>query len=300
MVQCLYTYEGAIKMKKYFELIRIKHYLKNGLVFLPLIFSGKMFESNLFFSSLFAFLSFCAISSVVYIINDLKDVNSDRLHVVKKNRPLAAGKISVRSAKIMGIVFLIMAVGFHLITTKGEIDYSGLFILGYLILNIGYSYGLKNVPLLDIVILVAGFLIRVLYGGVIIDVAISNWLYLTVISTAFYLVLSKRRNEINNDMKSKKVLKYYNKDYLDKNMYVCLAVAIVFYALWTVDPIIVSKTNNLLIWTVPLIIIIFMKYNLNVGSDGYSDPVEIVFSDKVLMFLIIIYIGIVSVILYIM
>ena len=146
---------------------------------------------------------------------------------------------------------------------------------------------MKNIPLIDITILVSGFLIRVLYGGAVINVEISNWLYLTVISMAFYLVIGKRRNEVINYKKStRKVLKYYSKEFLDKNMYMCLALAIIFYSLWTMD---YQIGNTMLVWTVPIVILICMKYSMTIEIGGDGDPIEVVYSDKMLLFLIILY-----------
>ena len=101
--------------------------------------------------------------------------------------------------------------------------------------------------------------------------------------------LGKRRNELNKSTSTRKVLEYYNEKFLDKNMYMCLALFIVFYALWCVDPVTVVKTNNLLIWTVPFVILICMKYSMNIENDNYGDPVDVIFSDKVLLSIGIIY-----------
>ena len=137
-----------------------------------------------------------------------------------------------------------------------------------------------------------------LYGAFLIDVSISNWLYLAIISISFYMGLGKRRNELNKSSSTRKVLEYYNEKFLDKNMYMCLALFIVFYALWCVDPVTVVKSHNLLIWTVPFVILICMKYSMNIESDSYGDPVDVIFSDKVLLAIGIIYAIIMFLIMY--
>ena len=106
-------------------------------------------------------------------------------------------------------------------------------LISYLGLNVAYSMGLKNKPIIDIVILAAGFVIRIFYGGMITGVSISKWLYLVITSGSLYMGLGKRRNEMKKQTDTRDVLKYYNVDFLDKNMYVCVALTIVFYALWT-------------------------------------------------------------------
>lgn len=277
-------------MKKYLSLMRIKHYLKNLLIFAPLLFSGLFLKVDYLVPTIFGLISFSFAASIVYIINDIKDKEKDRLHEKKKNRPIANGSISVKNAIIFAIVLFILSTVFEYLAVGSIIHLSYLFTLIYIVINIAYSFGLKNIPLLDVTILVSGFLLRVLYGSALIGVEISNWLYLTVISISFYLGLGKRRNEIiKNGNKTREVLKYYTKDFLDKNMYMCLAITVVFYALWTVDPINIYKFGNLLVWTVPLIIIILMKYSMNIENDSYGDPVDVVFDDKILLSLIILY-----------
>jgi len=263
----------------YLKLMRPKHYIKNILIFLPLMFSGMFFEQNNFLLTFVGFIAFCWLASVIYIINDIKDVEKDRKHPTKKERPIAAGKISERNA----IIFAIVLIGLILlITLLGKFSLlSIILMLCYLALNIAYSLGLKNIPLLDVVILVSGFLLRVIYGASLLGIEVSSWLYLTVIVSSFYLGLGKRRNEIiKNGNKSRNVLQFYTKEFLDKSMSMFLTMAIIFYSLWTTE-----KSNNLLVWTVPFVILICLKYNLNIDGDSDGDPVEVILKDKVLLIL---------------
>lgn len=275
-------------MKKYLKLIRVKHYIKNGLIFLPLFFSQKFLDFSLLGSVLLSFLSFSFMCSVVYIINDLKDIEKDKKHPIKKKRPLASGVISKKTAILIMILLFVLSIIFNWLAVSNNL-YSIALLLIYLVINILYSFGLKNVALLDIAILVSGFLIRVLYGSTVINVEISNWLYLTVMSMAFYLGLGKRRKELEkNSSVARKVLSKYNQDFLDKNMYLCLALTIVFYALWTIDPSI-SILHSGMVWTVPIVLLICMKYSLNIEGSSFGDPVDVVTKDKVLLVMIFIY-----------
>jgi 4-hydroxybenzoate polyprenyltransferase len=149
--------------------------------------------------------------------------------------------------------------------------------------------GLKNIPIVDIAILAFGFLLRVLYGSVETGIEISGWLYLTVIALAFYLGLGKRRGEILNYSKdnTRSVLKFYNQGFLDKSMLMCVTLGIVFYSLWTVDAQTIARVGGQqLVWTVPLVIMIFFKYSLTVEGKSDGDPVEVVLKDKLLLILI--------------
>lgn len=279
------------KIKEYMKLMRIKHYLKNVLIFLPLVFSGELLDIHNLTNCIVGFIIFSFTSSIIYIINDIKDIENDKKHPIKKKRPLPLGTVSKEEAIILALVLGLIAITLSIFVIGYERIIAIMLLLLYLAINVAYSFGLKKKPIVDIVILVAGFLIRVLYGAVITDIELSNWLYLTVISGAFYMGLGKRRNEIlKQGDKSREVLKCYTKDFLDKNMYVCVALCVVFYSLWCVDPTTLLKTgNNLLIWTVPVIMIILMKYSLDIEGDSYGDPVDVIVNDKILLLIVLIY-----------
>lgn len=285
-------------MKDYLKLMRVHHYLKNGLVFAALICSGQLFVREKIFAGIMGFAAFCMISSVVYIINDIHDADKDRKHPVKCNRPIAAGRISVRNAWILAAVLFIAAA----ICNAFTFDVTATVLLAlYLILNLAYSFGLKNIPIADVTILVAGFLIRILYGAFITKITVSNWLYLTVIAAAFYFALGKRRNELKQlkDGETREVLKSYPVGFLDKNMGMCLTLANVFYALWSMDEKTVALYNSrYLILTVPIVLLITMKYSLDIEGESDGDPVAVLLHDRVLLVMCAIYLVIMFVILY--
>jgi len=281
------------KIRSCLKLMRIKHYIKNLLIFLPLIFSLNFTNIQADITVVIGFLLFSFTCSIVYIINDAQDVEKDRNHPEKCKRPIASGKVSIKEAYILAsVLFIIVIVG----AIVAKINYMSIGILAfYLILNIIYTKKLKSVPIVDVVILVTCFVLRVIFGATLINVVVSNWLYLTIISFSFYLSLGKRRNELQKSEVSgrnvRDVLKFYNKDFLDKNMYLCLALTIAFYSLWCVDPINIEKFGtNYLVFTVPLVMIICMKYSLNIEGNSYGDPVEVLLSDKVLIILSLLYV----------
>ena len=270
-------------MKSYLRLMRIRHWVKNVLVFVPLLFSGLLFDFQKSFRTFFGGVSFCFISSAVYILNDIKDFEKDRVHPRKCNRPIASGEISKRKAIILTLFCIAAAIIFQIFS--GNIQ-AGIYLLLYFILNVFYSFGLKDSPMIDIIILVSGFLIRILYGADMADISISAWLYLTVISGSFYMGLGKRRNEYETTEyeKSRHVLQYYNYKFLDKNMYMCLGLANAFYSLWAMD-----SGNRYILWTVPVVLLISMKYSLVVEGDSDGDPVEVILHDKLILFLVCTY-----------
>ena len=288
-------------MKKYIKLMRVRHYVKNLLVFVALICSGRLFELTKALQGLSGFFTFCLISSVVYIVNDIRDREKDRHHPIKKNRPIACGSVSVKGALILasllfGIAMLCNFAVFKLLST--------LLLALYFILNLAYSLGLKNVPLLDVTILVSGFLIRIMYGAYITGISVSGWLYLTVVSLSFYFAFGKRRNEakqVGTERNTRNVLKHYPSDFLNKNMNMCLTLANTFYALWTMDEATVRLYDSkYLILTVPIVFLITMKYSLDVEGNSHGDPVEVLAGDKILLVLCALYLFTMFTVLYIL
>lgn len=290
-------------MKKYVSLLRVKHYIKNFFIFLPLIFSGNFFDSNLLFISFLGFLSFSFVASAVYIFNDIQDVDNDRKHSVKKNRPIASSEISIKKAYFIFVILLIVSLSIQTILYKCLLLNLSTFLVTtaclilYLVLNIIYSKWAKHIPIFDIMILALGFIIRVYFGGYAISVPISNWLYLTVLAFSFYLVIGKRRGEYIKSKSTRPVLRYYNKEFLDKLMYVFLSLTLVFYSLWCVFGV-DKQVGDLLIYSIIIVIFIVMKYSLIVESDSLADPVDVLTHDKTLLISCLIYIVYVGGVLY--
>ncbi len=285
-------------MKSILKLIRVHHYIKNLLVFAALACSGQLLNWQKLRDGALAFAAFCAISSVVYIINDIRDRERDRLHPTKCMRPIASGAVSVRTAWCVAAVLLAVAV----LCNIPVFDVTATVLLAlYLLLNLAYSFGLKTIPIVDVTVLVVGFLIRILYGAEVTDITVSNWLYLTVIVCSFYFALGKRRNELKHmgDSETRRVLAAYPLAFLDKSMGMCLTLTNVFYALWSMDQSTKALYgNDRLIFTVPLVLLITLKYSLDVEGESDGDPVEVLLHDKVLLALCVLYAVIMLLVLY--
>ena len=277
-------------MQNILKLIRIKHYIKNLIIFLPLFFAGELSNQEKMFSAIIGFVCFALVSSAVYIFNDYKDIEKDKLHPTKKSRPLASGAIAKNKALFIATVFIVLGGG---IAWNALSNKSISYLMLYVLLNIGYSAGLKNVPIADISILATGFLLRLLFGAEVTGIEISKWLYLVVITGSFYMVLGKRKNEAVIQTETREVLKYYTKGFLEKNMYVCAALADTFYALWAIE-----MPNSKMIWTVPLFIVILMRYSLVVEGTSDGDPTEVILHDKPLIVMIAFYVLGILILLY--
>lgn len=269
-------------MKKYIELLRVKHYLKNVLVFIPLFFGGHLLFYEEILNGLVGFISFCFVSSAIYIVNDICDAEKDRRHPIKRERPIASGKVSKKTAWIVFAVCLISGLLLTAVFQDGVSSFILLVI--YFLLNIGYSIALKNIPILDVFILASGYIIRIMFGGEITGIQVSSWLYLTAISASLYMGLGKRRTELakkeNIKGETRTVLKYYNVEFLSKMMNTFFTLTIAFYSLWSI----IGNENKFVFWTIPILILVMMKYSLNIEKENAEgDPISIILNDKILI-----------------
>jgi 4-hydroxybenzoate polyprenyltransferase len=284
--------KGKPAIKEYLKLFRVDHYIKNILIFIPLFFSLSFYKIHSVITCIAGFCVFSLLSSAVYMINDIKDREDDKNHSRKRERPLAAGTVSTEAAVKSIFIFLTTAACLvYAMRLSGGVIYAAGVLTAYLALNIAYSFGAKNIPIIDVIILASGYVLRVVFGGLIINVTISFWLYLVITLCAFYLGFGKRRNEIaQGETNARKVLQEYTYNFLDKNMYVCQTLCVVFYSLWSVDSGTIRRLRtSAFVYTVPLVFLIFLKYSMNIeqGSDG--DPVPVLWKDKALFALIVLY-----------
>lgn len=270
---------------KYLKLLRVSHWIKNLLIFFPLVFNGNLLEKELFLQILNGWCLFSILSSMIYIFNDIRDIESDRMHPRKCRRPLPSGQISIQKA---WLVFVLLSLVFASILIYRRNQHDIFYLLLYFILNISYSMGMKNIPLADVSVLSAGFVVRIFYGGGLAGIFISDWMFLTVLSAACYFSFGKRRNELRQyGSQSRQALQKYPCEFLDKSMQLFLGLTIVFYSLSCADKdTSVAQAGVNLIWSVPVVLIICLRYHLlleNESCDG--DPVELVLADKWLLLL---------------
>lgn len=266
-------------MKKYLELMRVKHWIKNLLVFLPVV-CGKIFNINSLFEVLISFLAFSFMTSFIYIVNDIRDIDKDRKHPRKKKRPLPSGKIKISTAIFIAVLMLVVSILLNTLLTNSIFNLSLVFLLIYMLTNILYSFGLKDVVIIDVFILSLGFLLRVYYGASIVDIEVSNWLFLTILTASLFLGLGKRKKEYFNNKDSRKVLNFYDGNFLDKFQYIFLALTFVFYSLWAME-----QSIEYMFLTIPILMIIFMKYCLIIEKGDEGDPITILYHDKFLFLL---------------
>jgi len=273
--------------KNYFLLTRPFQWVKNVIIFIPLIFAKKLFELDAFVLSSIAFVSFILASSIIYIFNDICDLEKDKKHPIKKNRPLANNSLKKKDAYLLIILLGLLL----LVLLKSNISILGIIII-FFVLNIFYSLYFKNVIIIDLIIVSLSYVIRVLAGSIIINVSLSAWLLICVFSTSLFLISFKRLAEIKiSGSKSRPILKKYNNEILLKIIDVSAICSIIFYSLYTVF------VNPNLIYTVPLIFLGFFRYYyLYYTTKTFEEsPVKIIFSDKPILVLLILWLIIVLV-----
>lgn len=240
--------------------MRPRQWTKNGFVFVALFFDGKLLQLESLLPTIGAFALLCLMSSAVYIMNDLADIENDRQHPVKKNRPLPAGQLHPRVALVAAVLFAVgsLASGFLLNWQFG------LVLLAYLLSQIAYSFWLKHVVLLDISIVTAGFVLRIAAGVTVIDVQrFSPWLYLFGGFLALFMVLGKRRHELtllgDNADSHRAILKEYNLDLIDRMLGMVTTSAVVSYSLYTFLAEGLPE-NHMMMLTIPFVLYAIFRY----------------------------------------
>jgi len=268
-----------------FASLRPHQWSKNLLVFAALGFSKHLFEPAPLLRALVAFGIFCGLSGVVYLVNDVADVERDRLHPRKRHRPIASGALPIRTARVAAAALGGASLGAALALGWGFLAVAA----GYLGLNLAYSLRLKEVVILDVLSVSLGFVLRAIAGGVAIRVPISEWLLVCTILLALFLALAKRRHEITSlgaDAASHRpILQEYSPYLLDQMISVVTASCVTAYTFYTLAPETrVKFQTERLSWTVPFVLYGIFRYLYLVHQkDGGGSPSESLVTDRPLL-----------------
>ncbi|MCP4713446.1 MAG: decaprenyl-phosphate phosphoribosyltransferase [Planctomycetes bacterium] len=261
--------------------LRPQHWVKNLFVVAPLLFSQQYRNTTQCWRSLLAFTAFCAISSAIYVLNDLADLKEDRKHPIKKNRPLAQGSLSTNFA----MVLIIVLVAANLLLSWFLGSNFLLISLIYLTINTIYSFGIKHVAIVDVMTIAAGFVLRIVAGSVAVDMRPSHWLVLCTIMVSLFLGFTKRRAELvaveGAGEYTRKVLQDYSTAFLDQVIPMVTAATIICYALYTVDDRTLSVLGTrAMLLTVPSVMFGLFRYiYLIYHEQKGADPTELVCRD---------------------
>lgn len=261
--------------------LRPAQWAKNLFVLAPLVFGELLFDEEKVFAALLALVAFCAASSTIYLINDIRDREEDRQHPLKRLRPLAAGTLKVPTAVAATVVLAGAALAIAAYLGKGFA-----LILGtYLVLNVLYTFWFKHMVILDVMTIGLSFVLRVEAGAKATDIDVSRWLFLCTIFLALFLAFSKRRHEITllagAASGQRRVLDHYSPAFLDQMINVVTASAVVSYALYAVSPETEAKFHTEdLVYTIPLVLYgIFRYLYLMYQRPGERNPTEAILRD---------------------
>jgi 4-hydroxybenzoate polyprenyltransferase len=269
--------------------MRPKQWIKNAFVFAALVFSGKFVEIPLLIINIKTFILFCLTSSTIYILNDLVDVEKDKLHPEKRNRPLPSGRISKKTAITLDILIFVIVVLLSIKDTK-------LFfiLLTYLVLNVLYSFKLKNVVIIDVMIITFGFVLRVEAGSVSTNIPISPWLILCTILLSLFLALNKRKSELitlkNKSGSHRKILEEYSIEFIDSMLTIVTPSILMAYCLYTFS----SVQSKSMMLTIPFVLYGIFRYQYLMYKKNIGGKPEDIFT-KDIPFLINIVLWIISV-----
>jgi decaprenyl-phosphate phosphoribosyltransferase len=274
------------------RLIRVRHWVKNLFLFIPSFFAGHLFKTEELLMVAIGAFAFSLVASGVYVINDYRDRFVDRLHPTKKLRPIASGEIGTVSAWVLIVV--LVASGLMLAASLDIVFFY--LLITYFVMNLGYSFGLKNIPILDLFIVSLGFLLRIYSGGVIADLPITQWLSIMILLLALFLIIAKRRDDILINAKNgcviRKSTQTYNLDFINSCITLLSAVVIVAYIMYTVSPEVTERFNSdyLFITTIFVIAGVMRYLQIIFVENKSGSPTRIFVKDKFILITIVFWI----------
>jgi len=282
------------------ESMRPRQWTKNLFVFAALAFGQRLYDTGAVVWSIAAFISFCFLSSSVYLLNDILDGEQDRLHPTKRNRPIASGRLRVAAAAPAALALAAAGIGLAL---PINLRFT-LVAAAYLLLNLLYSFGLKHIVILDVLLVAMFFVLRAAGGAAAINVEISHWLLICTLLLALFIALSKRRHELllleENASAHRTSLTEYSPYLLDQMIAVVTASTLMAYTLYTVDARTVAEFGTRwLMATIPCVIFGIFRYLYLIHQKGEGgDPDRIILSDRPFLVNLLVWVGIVAVVIY--
>lgn len=268
------------------KLIRVKQWVKNSFLFIPIFFAGEIFNTDKLLTVLLGFCIYSITASAVYILNDIKDLEADKIHPEKSKRPIASGAVSVPLAYTLFAVFLFIGLSCSFI-----IDIHFFYIiLTYLIINLGYSMGLKKISILDLMLVSVGFVLRVMAGGIIADVPVSHWLVIMIFLLSLFIVLAKRRDDLIESEHSGRVLRVasqkYNLDFVHSVLTMLSAIVITAYIMYTLSDDIQKQFNTEHLYLTSIFVVAgVMRYiQITIVENNSGYPTKILYSDRFIHF----------------
>jgi 4-hydroxybenzoate polyprenyltransferase len=264
------------QMRLLWRTMRSKQWHKNIFIWAALIFDVKLFQAQPFLRTLLAFVLFCLISSAVYIVNDLVDIEKDRQHPSKRNRPLASGALRPGIAIVAAVTLVVICLPVALWLDRGLTA----ILYGYFLLMVAYSFRLKNIVIVDVLTIAAGFVLRVAAGVVVIEAQrFSPWIYVCMVLLALFLALGKRRQEIvlleHKSNNTRAILEEYNLRFLDEMLALVSSSTVMAYSLYTFSAPNLPSNHSMML-TIPFVLYGLFRYLYLIHVKGETDPPDVV------------------------
>lgn len=286
------------------KLLRPQQWLKNGFVFLPIFFHGSLWNGKILFYSFITFIAFCFIASSIYCLNDIQDIEIDRIHPEKRNRPLPSGKVSIKLAYSLIPLLVIGSLLITLFLPHLRTLQVSLVLIIYFILNIGYCLKLKKYSIIDVFIVSFGFVLRIIAGGLATDIWLSPWIILMTFLLALFMAFAKRRDDVvkyhrENIITRKKTL-HYNLDYLNLVLGIIGAITIVCYILYTVSPEVMERYPGKYVYITTIFVLagILRYLQVTVVDEKSGSPTKILIKDRFIQLCILSWLFVFLVIIY--
>lgn len=280
--------------------MRPQQWVKNFFVLLPTFFAGRALDYTIYYELFLALISFCLISSAVYILNDYKDIEYDKLHPVKRFRPMAAGTVNTTASLVLMIFLFAAGIGISFLLHQGFTIMLGL----YIGVNLAYTFGLKHVSILDIFLVSMGFLIRVYAGGFAVSITVSHWLALMIMLLALFLTLAKRRDDLINTNEQgvvmRKSSRKYNMVFVNSCLVLFAGIIIVSYIMYTVSAEVIERFNSEWLYaTVVFVIAGLMRYlQITLVEEKTGNPSQILVTDGFIIICILGWVSMFYIIIY--
>ncbi len=269
--------------------MRPHQYIKNLFIFLPLFFALKITDTTLLFNAFIAFIAFSLTASAIYSLNDYHDIEEDREHPKKRNRPLASGAITKKEAVVMMV--MLSVTGFVLMTS---LSFNAAAILGaYVVMNVAYSFFLKHVAIVDVTIIAVGFVLRLFIGSAVTGIPLSMWIVIMTFLLALFMALAKRRDDVliylNTGKKMRKVIDGYNLQFLDTAMAIMASVVIVAYTIYTTSAEVVARVHSEYLYLTALFVILGILRYMQIAfvQQDSGSPTKIVLKDRFMQLTIV-------------
>ena len=282
------------KFIQYLRLIRIHQWVKNIFIFLPIFFDKKIFELEYLLPTLLVFFVFSFTSSIIYCINDLRDIDVDRIHPIKSKRPLASGNVTKKEAIIIIFGLIISIISLILF---GNINLNAIIIIStYFIVNLLYTFYLKKIALVDVAIIALGFTLRVLSGGLAVDVYVSHWIIIMTFLITLFLAFAKRRDDcvilLETGKKMRGNTERYSIAFIDTTMSILAAITIVAYLQYCLDPMTIARYNTDKIYiTFIFVLLAILRYlQLSIVDNKSGNPTKLLMKDKFVISMVGLYV----------